>query len=38
MHANTIKTKNNIKTRSFDAIKDEVITFFEMKRKLEYIL
>ena len=34
MHANTIKTKTNIKTRSFDAIKDEVIAFFEIHKSL----
>jgi 3-deoxy-7-phosphoheptulonate synthase len=33
MHANTIKTKNNIKTRSFDTIKEEVITFFDIHKK-----
>jgi 3-deoxy-7-phosphoheptulonate synthase len=33
MHANSIKTKNNIKTRPFDAIKDEVITFFDIHKK-----
>ena len=32
MHGNTIKTNNNIKTRKFDAIKDEIITFFEVHK------
>ena len=34
MHANTIKTINGIKTRNFDSIKEEVITFFDVHRKM----
>lgn len=34
MHGNTIKTTNNIKTRKFDAIKDEIITFFQVHKNM----
>lgn len=34
MHANTIKTTQNIKTRNFNDIKNEIITFFTIHNKL----
>lgn len=34
MHGNTIKTNNNIKTRSFDSIKNEVINFITIHKKM----
>jgi 3-deoxy-7-phosphoheptulonate synthase len=34
MHGNTIKTDSNIKTRSFDAIKEEIKIFFQIHKKL----
>jgi 3-deoxy-7-phosphoheptulonate synthase len=34
MHANTIKTNNGIKTRSFDSIKNEIIAFFNVHKKM----
>ena len=33
MHANTIKTSQNIKTRCFEDIKNEIITFFDIHKK-----
>jgi len=37
MHGNTFKSKNSIKTRSFDAIKDEVINFITIHKKMDSI-
>ena len=34
MHANTIKVLNGTKTRSFNSIKDEIITFFDVHKKM----
>jgi 3-deoxy-7-phosphoheptulonate synthase len=34
MHANTIKTKSNIKTRLFASIKQEINDFFDIHRKM----
>jgi len=34
MHANTIKTSKNIKTRNFKAIKDEIVAFFHIHQKM----
>ena len=34
MHGNTIKTKDGIKTRTFESIKNEVIEFFKIHKKL----
>jgi len=34
MHANTIKVLNGTKTRSFDSIKEEIIVFFKIHKKM----
>ena len=34
MHSNTITTKNNIKTRYFDSIKQEIIEYFNVHKKM----
>jgi 3-deoxy-7-phosphoheptulonate synthase len=35
MHGNTIKTNSGIKTRHFESIKQEIIDFFDIHRKLD---
>ena len=37
MHGNTIKTDNGFKTRPFEAVRDEIMAFFEVHEKMGYL-